>query len=407
MAKFPALVIGLTKYDDGVSLVGVKKDVSNVTKELRRIGYSVSAFGSLLLLGLPRARVVSAIKSFAKLASQAGGGVLYISGRGTLKTGLGLPLAGICPSDVVAKGPIWLHELQALLGEVAPQVVVMLDCGLKGPRSYAVGQTSKFEIPRLPALSAPHFFNGAAPETSSGGQFTSALVKALSTVAPLPATNTTDPSVGVSVQELVAAIQATLSAPPEEDGNPGVEINGSTNGLYEIATIPSGGAPGDFISASYPLVVLPPGPFLPGLHPVGFTTGREYWHQDFAWPDAFVIRRGQSIDGLTASNSQQYEWKSFPSTANASPPNLSGKWWHITLETTGDVPQEIGTGFLCKTNDSLLWFATNDALAPGGNVLHVGYSVVHGCDLQLRFEKPTQSVSTAGLRWVICDKLQS
>lgn len=404
MAKFPALVIGFTKYDDGVSLVGVKKDVSNVTKELRRIGYSVSAYGSLLLLGLPRAMVVSAIKSFAKLASQAGGGVLYISGRGTLKTFLGLPLPGICPSDVAAKGPILLHELQVLLGAAAPQVVVMLDCGLKGTRSYGNNPSFQAAVPHLPALSAPRFFDGDAPETSSGGQFTNALVKALSTVTPLADTNTTDPSVGVSVQGLVAAIQATLSAPPE-DGNPGVEINGSTNGLYEIATIPSGGAPGNFISASYPLVVLPPGPFLPGLHPVGFTTGREYWPTWSEWPDAFVIRRGQSIEGLTASNSQQYEWKSFPSTSTNTPSNIPSTRWRMTLETAGDDPQEIGTGFLCKTNDSLLWFATNDALAPGGNVLHVGYSVVHGCDLQLRFEKSTATVPSTGLRWVICDEL--
>lgn len=396
MASFPALVLGVAEYDDGVSLVGVKKDVSNVTTELRRIGYTVSAVATALTQRVPRARLISLIKRFATRVSEAGGGVLYFSGKGTIKKVGSMFEPAICPSDVVAEGPILLNELRAILGDAAPQVVIVLDCGLRGPRSYGSGQLSEGAVAALPVLSAARYMGGAAPETQAGGRFTNALVKALADLDPLAEVNVTATSVGVSVQGLAAAVRVTLNATPLQDGNPGVEIHGSTNGVYVIKTQ---GAP-------KPLVALPPGQFLPGFHPAGYAPGLEYWPEGFSWPSQFLIERTQSVSGLDASTTDRFEWKSFPSATSSYPSTIPNARWHITLETVEDEPVTVGAGFLCKQDggDYLLWFANDAALAPGGDVLRVGYSATHGVDLRLRLVATTDGVPT-GMRWVRCDRV--
>ncbi|MEY3212816.1 MAG: Caspase domain [Pseudomonadota bacterium] len=399
MSSFPALVIGIAEYDDGRPLVGVKSDVTNMTKELRRIGYTVNSVTTLLpqlTQRVPREKLVTLIKRFATRAKLAGGGVLYISGNGTTKKIGSQFEPAICPSDVVAAGPLLMVELRALLGNVASQVVIILDCGLRGSRSYGSGQQFEDAVASLPRLSAARYLGGAAPETQSGGRFTSALIAALSDLETISDASLATSSVGVSVSGLVAAIQETLSAAPEQSGNPGVEIDGSTNGVYVIKTQ----------SAPKTLVALPPGQFLPGFQPAGFAPGLEYWPEGFGWPSTFLIERAQTISGLNATSSDRYEWQTFPSSTSSYPADIPNARWHMTLETVEDEPVTVGAGFFCRhaTGDYLLWFASDAALAPGGNVLRVGYSSAHGVNLRLRLSATSDAVPS-GMRWVRCDRV--
>lgn len=396
MSSFPALVIGVDEYDDGDSLLGVRSDVSTVTQALRRIGYTVLSTPPLAARRTTRARMMAMIERFASRAQAAGGGVFYFSGKGAAKKVGNQFEPALCPSDVVAEGPVLLNELRATLGEAAPRVVIVLDCALRGARSYGSGQQTDEVTSRLPLLAAPRFFAGDAPETQRGGHFTNALVKTLTEVTPISQASLSSSSVGVSVLSLVAATRATLSADSQPDGNPGVEIDGSTNGVYVIKTQ----------SVPKSLVVLPPGQFLPGLHPTGFATGVEYWPEGFAWPSSFLIERAQTVSGLSASTSERYQWQTFPSATSTYPSTLPNARWHLTLETTADSPQTVGAGFLCRSDagDYLLWFASDAALAPGGNVLRVGYSATHGTNLRLRCTSTTDSVPT-GMRWVRCDRV--
>lgn len=396
MSSFPALVIGVEEYDLGDSLPEVRFDVATVSSALRRIGYTVTSHPSIRAQRSTRARLMRLITRFSLLVRAAGGGILYFSGKGMAKKVGRQHEPGICPSDVVTGGPILLSELNSLFGGAAPNVVLVLDCGMTGEKSYGSGLEAADAISSMPLLSAPRYSAKASLVPHRGSPFTKAFVKALAEVTPISQASQTAHSVGVSVAGLAEAVSGILSAGQSTSGNPGVEIDGSTNGVYTIKTQ----------SAPKSLVVLPPGPFLPGLNPTGFATGVEYWPEGFAWPSSFVIERAQTVPELSASGTERYQWQTFPASTSQYPHIIPSGRWRLTLETKADNPQTIGHGFLCRSADGeyLLWFADDDAIAPGGNVLRVGYSAAHGADLRLLLTTTTAPI-TPGMRWVRCDRV--